>query len=65
MASVVHEPKIGAYRELWAGLSQEAKCEDGGRCVISRGMWHTSLRQDILESLQTKKEVETGLAAEF
>jgi hypothetical protein len=51
MAPVMREPKMGAYTELWAGLSQDAKWEDGGRCAISYP------RQDILKSLKTKGRV--------
>lgn len=62
---VMHEPKMGAYTDLWAGLSQEVKCEDGGKCAIPWGRWHPSPREDILESLKTKEEGGTGLAADF
>jgi NAD(P)-dependent dehydrogenase (short-subunit alcohol dehydrogenase family) len=65
MTPFMHEPKMGAYTELWAGLSQDVKCEDGGRCAVPWGRWHTSPRKDILESLKTKEEGGTGLAAEF
>lgn len=61
----MHEPKMGAYTELWAGLSQDVKCEDGGRFAIPWGRWHPSPRKDILKSLMTKEEGGTGLAAEF
>jgi len=62
---LMYEPKMGAYTELWAGLSPDVKCEDGGRCAIPWGRWHTSPRKEILESLKTKEEGGTGLAAEF
>ncbi|KAK9368737.1 hypothetical protein V1509DRAFT_59128 [Lipomyces kononenkoae] len=62
---IMHEPKLGAYTELWAGLSPEVTCEDGGRTAIPWGRWHPSPRKDILESLKTKQEGGTGLAAEF
>lgn len=62
---VMHEPKMGAYTELWAGLSPDVTCEDGGRTAIPWGRWHPDPRKDILESLKTKEEGGTGLAAEF
>lgn len=65
MTPFMHEPKMGAYTELWAGLSQDVKCGDGGKCAIPWGRWHTNPRKDILESLKTKEEGGTGLAAEF
>lgn len=65
MAPFFHEPKMGAYTELWAGLSPEVKTEDGGRFAIPWGRWHPSPRKDILESLKTREEGGTGLAAQF
>lgn len=65
MAPFMHEPKMGAYTELWAGLSPDVKCEDGGRFALPWGRWHSSPRKDILEGLKTKEEGGTGLAAEF
>lgn len=65
MAPLFREPKMGAYTELWAGLSPEVKIDDGGRYAISWGRWHPSPRKDILESLKTKEEGGTGVAAEF
>jgi NAD(P)-dependent dehydrogenase (short-subunit alcohol dehydrogenase family) len=62
---LLQEPKMGAYTELWCGLSQDVKCEDGGRLAIPWGRWDPSPRKDILESLKTKEEGGTGLAAEF
>ncbi|KAF4630334.1 hypothetical protein G7Y89_g7798 [Cudoniella acicularis] len=62
---VLHEPKFGAYTELWVGLSEDVKCEDGGRFAIPWGRWHPSPRADIIQSLKTKEEGGTGLAAEF
>ncbi|KAF2003775.1 NAD(P)-binding protein [Amniculicola lignicola CBS 123094] len=61
----LYEPKMGAYTLLWAGLSLEVKCEDGGRFAIQWGRWHPAPKKDILQSLKTKEEGGTGLAAEF
>jgi NAD(P)-dependent dehydrogenase (short-subunit alcohol dehydrogenase family) len=61
----MHEPKMGAYTELWAGLSPEVKIEDGGRFATAWGRWRGNLRKDVLEGLKTKEEGGTGLAAEF
>lgn len=65
MALFMHEPKMGAYTELWAGLSPEIKLEDGGRFAIPWGRWHPSPKKDIVQSLKAKEEGGTGLAAEF
>jgi NAD(P)-dependent dehydrogenase (short-subunit alcohol dehydrogenase family) len=65
MAPLLHDPKMGAYTELWAGLSPDVKLEDGGRFAIPWGRWHPEPRKDILESFKTKEEGGTGLAAQF
>ncbi|EXJ90888.1 hypothetical protein A1O1_03994 [Capronia coronata CBS 617.96] len=65
MALFMHEPKMGALTELWAGLSPDVKLEDGGRFAIPWGRWHPSPNKEILQSLKTKEEGGTGLAAQF
>lgn len=62
---IMHEPRMGAYTELWCGLSPDVTMEDGGKNAIPWGRWHPSPRLDILESLKSKEEGGTGLAAEF
>lgn len=65
LSPILHAPKMGAYTELWAGLSPEVTVEDGGKTAIPWGRWHPSPRKDILESLKEKEEGGTGLAGEF
>jgi NAD(P)-dependent dehydrogenase (short-subunit alcohol dehydrogenase family) len=62
---IMHEPKFGAYTELWVGLSTEVTCDDGGRYGVPWGGWHPDPRKDVLESLKSKQDGGTGLAAEF
>ncbi|KAF5540747.1 light induced alcohol dehydrogenase Bli-4 [Fusarium mexicanum] len=61
----LHPPKRGAYSELWAGVSTEIKLEDGGRYGIPWGRWHPSPRKDLLQSLKTKEDGGSGIAADF
>lgn len=61
----LHPPKRGAYSELWAGLSPEIKLEDGGRYGVPWGKWHPNPRKDLLQSLKSRDDGGTGLAAEF
>ena len=56
---------MGAYTELWAGLSPDVKARDGGRNITPWGRWHPDPRKDILESLKIEAEGGTGLAAKF
>lgn len=65
MKPFIHEPKMGAYTELWCGLSPEVQLEDGGKCAVPWGRWHPSPRKDLLEALKTKEQGGSGLAAEF
>ena len=65
MAPFLYEPKMGAYTELWVGLSPVVQMDDGGRFAIPWGRWHPSLREDILVSLKTKEDGGTGVADEF
>lgn len=65
MAPVMHDPIMGAYTELWTGLSPQVILEDGGRLSIPWGRWHTSPPADMLQGMKTKEEGGTGLGAEF
>ncbi|KAH8895588.1 NAD(P)-binding protein [Thozetella sp. PMI_491] len=66
MVSVVlHEPRYGAYSNLWAGLSAEVKLEDSGRYGIPWGRWHPGPKKDLLHSLKSEEEGGSGLAAQF
>ncbi|PQE22145.1 hypothetical protein CJF30_00010744 [Rutstroemia sp. NJR-2017a BBW] len=64
-SSKADDPIMGAYTELWAGLSPDVKCEDGGKCALPWGRWHTDPRKDILQSMKSKEEGGTGLSADF
>ncbi|KAI1012029.1 hypothetical protein LB503_004352 [Fusarium chuoi] len=61
----LHPPKRGAYSELWAGVSTEINLEDGGRYGIPWGRWHPSPRKDLVQSLKTKEDGGSGIAADF
>ena len=65
MSPIFHPPKMGAYTELWAGLSPDVKNGDGQKYIIPWGRWNTSPKKEHLASLKSKKEGGTGLAAEF
>ncbi|KAI0530008.1 NAD(P)-binding protein [Xylaria digitata] len=65
MRPFMHEPKMGACTELWAGLGREVTCDDGGKFVVPWGRLHPSPKKEIVESLRTIEEGGTGLAAEF
>ena len=60
-----HPPILGAYTELWCGLSDEVKLEDGGRYAIPWGRWHGRPRKDILDAMKAKEEGGTGQSAAF
>lgn len=62
---LLHPPKLGAYTELYAGLSDDFGMEDVGGFVIPWGRKHPAPRQDLLKCMRTKDEGGTGLAKEF
>jgi NAD(P)-dependent dehydrogenase (short-subunit alcohol dehydrogenase family) len=64
-APLLYDAKMGAYTELWAGLSQDLSIEDGGKYVLPWGRLHPSPRQDLLKAMKTKDEGGTGVAALF
>lgn len=66
MSPFLYDAKMGAYTELWAGLSENVTTQDGGKFGVPwGGRWHPNPRNDILQSLKSKDEGGTGGAAEF
>lgn len=65
MAPIFQPPKMGAYTELWAGLSPEVKSGDGQKFIIPWGRWNTTPKKEHLQALKEKSEGGTGLASEF
>ncbi|KFA66451.1 hypothetical protein S40285_08529 [Stachybotrys chlorohalonatus IBT 40285] len=61
---VLHEPKYGAYTELFAGISDEVTLEKTGSWVVPWGRFE-SIRPDIQEAAKTKEEGGTGNAQAF
>ncbi|OIW31222.1 NAD(P)-binding protein [Coniochaeta ligniaria NRRL 30616] len=62
---LLYPPKLGAYTELYAGLSDNLSMEDVGGFVIPWGRKHPAPRGDLLKCMKTKDEGGTGLAKEF
>ena len=62
---LLYPPKMGAYTELWAGLSQELGMQDQGGYVIPWGRRHDAPRQDLLDSMKRKEDGGTNRAQEF
>lgn len=62
---ILYPAKMGAYTELWAGLSEDLKIQDGGKYVVPWGRLHPSPRFDIETALKSKEDGGTGIAALF
>ncbi|KAF2469114.1 NAD(P)-binding protein [Lindgomyces ingoldianus] len=62
---LLYPGKMGAYTELWAGLSSELGMLDAGGYVVPWGRKHPGLREDLLKSLKSKENGGTGRAEEF
>lgn len=65
MRPFFYPPKMGAYTELWAGLSPDVKSGDGQKFINPWGRWHETPKKEIVESLKTAEEGGAGLAAKF
>ena len=59
------DPKLGAYTNLWAGLSDDVTVEDGGRYVIPWGRWQENPRKDLVDAMETVEQGGTGEARAF
>ena len=62
VAPLLYEAKMGAYTELWAGLSEDLSINDGGRYVIPWGRMHSNPRPDYISALRSRDEGGTGVA---
>ena len=64
-APLLYNAKMGAYTELWAGLSGDLEIADGGKYVLPWGRVHPGPRPELLAALKTREEGGTGVAALF
>lgn len=64
-APLLYHAKMGAYTELWAGLSPELTTAQNGCYVIPWGRVHPSPRMDLVAALKPSEEGGTGQAVEF
>ena len=62
---LLYSRRMGAYTELWAGLSSDLTISDGGKYVLPWGRLHPSPRPEMLAAMATKEERGTGVAASF
>ena len=62
---LLYPAKMGAYTELWAGLSGDLGIEDGGKYVVPWGRLHPCPRPDLVAALTTQEDGGTGVAALF
>lgn len=65
VSPLLYQAKMGAYTELWAGLSEDLGIDDGGKYVMPWGRLHPSPREDLLAALKTRENGGTGVAALF
>ena len=65
LTPILYSAKMGAYTELWAGLSQDLKIEDGGKYVVPWGRLHPNPRPDLVAALKSQENGGTGIAALF
>lgn len=65
ISPLLYSAKMGAYTELWAGLSSEVAMEIGGGYVVPFGRMHSSARKDLLDALRSVEDLGTGQAGQF
>lgn len=58
----MHPPVYGAYTNLWAGVSDNVRGEDGGRYIVPWGAWHPGPREDLLNAMKSEGEGGSGEA---
>ena len=62
---LLYGAKMGAYTELWAGLSSDLSIEDGGKYVLPWGRLHPSPKPELLAAMKSKEDGGTGVAILF
>lgn len=62
---LLYDAKMGAYTELWAGLSEELTMERSGGAVVPWGRMHPAPRKDLVDACRSVEEGGTGQAGEF
>lgn len=62
---LLHPPKLAAYTQLYAGLSEHIRGEENGCYVVPWGRIHRQLRKDLVEATKTKEEGGTEKTKEF
>ena len=65
VSPLLYKAKMGAYTELWAGLSPQITMDLNGCYVIPWGRVHPSPRKDLVDALKSMQEGGTGQAGEF
>lgn len=65
VAPLLFHARMGAYTELWAGLSNELTLSDGGKYILPWGRLHPNPREDLLQAMKRKEDGGTGGAALF
>lgn len=64
-APLLYPARMGAYTELWAGISSELTLSDGGRYILPWGRFHPNPREDLLRAMKRKDDGGTDAAAIF
>ena len=64
-APLLYSGKMGAYTELWSGLSSELTIEQWGQYILRWGRIHPSPKPELLAAMKSKEEGGTGIAEEF
>ena len=64
-APLLYPARMGAYTELWAGLSEDLTMNEAGSYILPWGRLHPWPRKDLVEALRSVEEGGTGQAKRF
>lgn len=62
---LLYHPRMGAYTNLWAGMSTDLDMADGGKYILPWGRLHPAPREDLLRAMNTRADGGTDTAATF
>jgi NAD(P)-dependent dehydrogenase (short-subunit alcohol dehydrogenase family) len=66
LSPLLHQAKLGAYTELWAGLSEDVTAQQNGAYIIPWGrLQQSNPRKDIVTAMKDSKDGGSSVAEKF
>jgi NAD(P)-dependent dehydrogenase (short-subunit alcohol dehydrogenase family) len=64
-APLLYPARMGAYTELWAGLSSTPTISDGGRYIVPWGRFHPNPSTELMRAMKPAGDGGTGASTKF